>query len=452
MENQERIVFTKQMKGEYTILVPTMLPTHFGLIINVLNEHGYNAKLLENKGKNVVDSGLKYVHNDTCYPALLVIGQMLDAIESGDYDKNKIAFLITQTGGGCRASNYIHLLRKALKKSGYDYIPVISLNFNGMEKNPGFVLTLPMLHRMFYCVLYGDLFMLIGNQTRAYEIEKGATDKLIDKWAVKLANEMKGRGFLSYRRVKNNYRKILEDFNAIPIKKTDKVKVGIVGEIFVKFSPLGNNNLEEFLLAENAEIVMPGLLDFCMYCVYNGISDHNIYGKGGLGYYGNKIGYWLLTKKQAEMIECVKEYSEFRAATEFEHTRKMVEEYIGYGTKMGEGWLLTAEMVELIDQGINNIVCTQPFGCLPNHIVGKGKMKMIKERHPQANIVAVDYDPGATKINQENRVKLMLANAMKANAVKANVATRASVKAAVFNGKCTMPEENEQQEKLLEFK
>lgn len=414
MSNNERIIFTKEMKKEYKILVPTMLPTHFNLIINILNEHGFNAELLENKGKNVVNSGLKYVHNDTCYPALLVIGQMIDALESGKYDKHKIAFLITQTGGGCRASNYIHLLRKALKKSGYDYVPVVSLSFNGLEKNPGFKLNLSMLNRMFYSVLYGDLMMHIGNQIRPYEINKGDTDKLTKYWADKLTSEMKGRGILSYKKVLKNYKAIIDDFAKIPYKNEDKVKVGIVGEIYVKFSPLGNNELENFLLHENAEPVMPGLLDFCLYCVYNGIVDRDLYGANFFVYKGKRFAYNLLTKKQKDMFDIIKQHGRFRPATEFDHTRAMVESYIGYGVKMGEGWLLTAEMIELIGQGVNNIICTQPFGCLPNHIVGKGMMKLIKEENPQANIVAVDYDPGATQINQENRIKLMLANATKA--------------------------------------
>ncbi len=337
---------------------------------------------------------------------------MIDALESGKYDIHKVAFLITQTGGGCRASNYIHLLRKALQKSGYGFVPVVSLSFNGMESNPGFKLSLSMLDRMFYCVLYGDLMMQLGNQIRPYELEAGATNRLEKYWTKKLTDEMKGRGLLSYRKVLKNYHAMLEDYAKIPCMHEEKVKVGIVGEIYVKFSPLGNNNLEQFLLDENAETVMPGLLDFCLYCVYNGITDRKLYGTGFFKYHVNKIAYNLLTKKQNAIIDVIKEHGQFRAPTKFDHTRALVESYIGYGTKMGEGWLLTAEMIELIDQGVNNIICTQPFGCLPNHIVGKGMMKTIKERNPQANIVAVDYDPSATKINQENRIKLMLANAV----------------------------------------
>ena len=411
-QNDGRVLFTKEMKRDYTILVPTMLPIHFKLMINILREYGYKAELLENSGQNVVDSGLRNVHNDTCYPALLVIGQMIDALESGKYDLHKVALLITQTGGGCRASNYIHLLRKALMKSGYGYIPVVSLSANGMEKNPGFKLTPMMLDRVFYALNYGDLLMLLANQCRPYELEPGATDALVDKWANRLTGEMKGRGLLSYKRVRRNYDAIIRDFAALPREKTEKIRVGVVGEIYVKFSPLGNNNLEEFLLSEGAEVVVPGLLDFCLYCVYNQLNDHKLYGlMSAAKTFVLRMVYNMLVKKQRDVIDAVNAEGTFRPGGYFPHTVELVRGYISHGVKMGEGWLLTAEMLELIEQGSGNIVCTQPFGCLPNHIVGKGMMRVIKERNPQSNIVAVDYDPGATKINQENRIKLMLANA-----------------------------------------
>lgn len=409
--HEERVIFTKEMKDKYTILVPTMLPIHFKLMLNILREYGYNCELLENTGKSVVDSGLRNVHNDTCYPALLVIGQMIDALESGKYDINKVALLITQTGGGCRASNYIYLLRKALKKSGYGHIPVISLSV-GMEKNPGFKLTPMMLNRIFYALAYGDLLMLLGNQCRPYEMTAGATDALINDWANKLTAEMKGRGLLSYKQVRANYRQIIADFAAVPRYAQTKIRVGVVGEIYVKFSPLGNNNLEEFLLSEGAEVVIPGLLDFLLYCIYNQLMDSELYGvRVPLKKRILEEVYRILTRKQQDVIDAVKDEGTFRAGGYFPHTAEMVNGYISHGVKMGEGWLLTAEMLELIEQGVGNIVCTQPFGCLPNHIVGKGMMRVIKERNPTSNIVAVDYDPGATKINQENRIKLMLANA-----------------------------------------
>ncbi|MEM1486048.1 2-hydroxyglutaryl-CoA dehydratase [Oscillospiraceae bacterium PP1C4] len=411
-QSKDRVIFTKQMKKDYTILVPTMLPIHFKLIINILREYGYHCELLENTGKNVVDSGLRNVHNDTCYPALLVIGQIIDALESGKYDVNKLAVMITQTGGGCRASNYIHLLRKALKKSGYGHIPVVSLSIGGLEKNPGFRVTPWMLDRIFYAVFYGDLLMLLANQCRPYEVQAGATNALVEHWVSKLTGEMKGRGLLGYRQVLANYKQMLSDFSALPRSSEKKVRVGVVGEIYVKFSPLGNNNLEDFLLSENAEVVVPGLVDFCLYCIYNLLMDYKLYGlllPFQVHIY-EKI-YRALIRKQADMISAIKENGTFRPGGYFPHTAQLTRGYISHGVKMGEGWLLTAEMLELIEQGVGNIVCTQPFGCLPNHIVGKGMMRLIKERNPSSNIVAVDYDPGATRINQENRIKLMLANA-----------------------------------------
>lgn len=411
----EYVKFTKEMKREYTILVPTMLPIHFKLISNVLVSYGYKIDFLENVDGNIKESGLRYVHNDTCYPALLVIGQLINAIESGRYDKHKIALLITQTGGGCRASNYIYLLRKALKKAGYGYIPVISLNFNMLEKHPGFSLTVPMLYRMLYCAFYGDLMMLMSNQCRPYEKTKGATDEVIKKWMKILLEESSHASTMRYSHVKKNYRLIADDFAKIlGDTPRDKVKVGIVGEIYVKFSPLGNNNLENFLLKEGVEPVVPGFVDFCLYCVYNGLVDYDLYRIRPFKAFGSRFLYKFLLSKQRYIRRMMQEhYKNFMPMADFDETQRRVRGYIGMGTKMGEGWLLTAEMLELIHEGVTNIICTQPFGCLPNHIAGKGMMKPLKEKNPGVNIVAIDYDPGATAINQENRIKLMLSNAQR---------------------------------------
>ncbi len=404
-------IFTEEMKKTHTILMPQMLPMHQKLFERIFASFGYKVKLLYNSGRRVVEMGQKYVHNDTCYPALLVIGQLLDAVENGGYDPDKTALLITQTGGGCRASNYIHLLRKAVKKAGYN-IPVVSFNVAGMEKDSAFKITLPILHRLVYAVLYGDLLMLLRNQTKPYEVNKGESDALCDKWVKFLTDEMDGKR-INYQRVKENYRAIIADFAAIKREGERKIRVGIVGEIFVKYSPLGNNDLEEFLISEGAEVVCPGLADFCMYCVYNGIMDTKLYGVNKVKGLGSKYIMSFLLKKQRDIIDAVKEEGSFDPPTPFDHTLTLSEKYVGLGTKMGEGWLLTCEMLELCEQGVKNIVCTQPFGCLPNHIAGKGVMKPIKEDHPDVNIVAIDYDPGATRINQENRIKLMLSNAKK---------------------------------------
>ena len=409
---EDRVVFTREMKKDYTILIPTMLPMHFELISKILKSYGYKTEVLTNSGAKVKECGLKNVHNDACYPALLVIGQFIDALQSGNYDPNKTALLLTQTGGGCRASNYISLLRKALKRAGFGHVPVISLNFAGLEQNPGFQVPLSMIHRMLYAINYGDLIMLLQNQCRPYERRKGDSENLSKQWIEKLAKEMESEGrLISYKKVKNNYKAIISDFAAIPKVKVEKVKVGIVGEIFVKFSPLGNNNLENFLLSEGAETVMPGLLDFCLYCIYNGIMDAKLYGMGRFKSLFSRYMFHFLIRKQKDVIDLINEEGSFEPPTSFAHTCTLTEGYMGLGAKMGEGWLLTAEMLELIEQGTKNIICTQPFGCLPNHIVGKGMMKLIKEKNPDVNIVAIDYDPGTTAINQENRIKLMLANA-----------------------------------------
>lgn len=405
-------VFTEEMKKDYTILVPTMLPRHFKIMIGILRSYGYNATLLENMGQSVIDEGLKYVHNDTCYPAQLVIGQMIDALESGKYDKNKVALLITQTGGGCRASNYIHLLRKALIKAGYGYIPVISLNFSGLEKGSAFKLTVPMVHRLVYAVCYGDLIMNLVNQSKPYEVNKGDSESLADAWTARLTHEMTEENKVSRREAKKNYALIIEDFAKIPKSGTPKPKVGIVGEIFVKFSPLGNNNLEDFLISEGAEVVVPGLLDFCLYVMYNALVDRKLYGYNKNSILIYKLALKMCESFQMDLIKAIEKEGSFNAPLPFRFVPPMTDGIISMEVKMGEGWLLTAEMIELIHEGAKNIVCTQPFGCLPNHIAGKGMMKPIKERYPEANIVAIDYDSGATKINQENRIKLMLSTAV----------------------------------------
>ncbi len=412
MNEQKYIPFTEQMKKDYTILVPNMLPMHFTLISKVFRNYGFQTELLTATGQQIKETGLKYCHNDTCYPAILVIGQFIDALQSGKYDPHKVALIMFQTGGGCRASNYINLIRKAIEKAGFGYVPVISFSLSGLEKHPGFRLSLPIFHRLMYAVLYGDLLMLLQNQCRSYEIRRGESEELALAWTDRLAREM-DENRVSYRRVKENYRKILSDFAKIPRREQSLPKVGIVGEIFVKYSPLANNDLEAFLVKEGAEVNVPGLLDFCLYCVYNNLVDTELYGRSRAVYPAYAAAYKFLTGKQRDMIRIIEEHGEFEAPTPFAHTVTLVEGYIGRGTKMGEGWLLTAEMLELSEKGVKNIVCTQPFGCLPNHICGKGMMKPIKERNPDINIVAIDYDAGATAVNQENRLKLMLSNSQK---------------------------------------
>ncbi len=410
-QNDGMAVFTKEMRKTHTILIPNMLPMHFKLMIRIFKEYGYNCELLETTGHEIAACGLKYVHNDACYPALLVIGQFIDALKSGKYDTHKVALMLTQTGGGCRASNYIYLLRKALVKAGFGYVPVISLNFLGMKDNPGFQFTVPMLHRTMYALFYGDLLMMLKNQCRPYEYTKGDAERLANEWTARLVAEMMIPGGLSAKNVRATYKRILRDFDAIPRSREEKVKVGIVGEIFVKFSPLGNNDLEDFLVSEGAEPRLSGMVDFCLYYVYNGIVDRQLYGTNAFTATVYRFAYRFFIKKQKELIRIIAQNSTFTPPSPFSHALERVQDYIGLGAKMGEGWLLPAEMLELIDAGVGGIVCTQPFGCLPNHIMGKGMMKPLKEKNEKVTIVAIDYDPGATRINQENRIKLMLANA-----------------------------------------
>lgn len=404
----KRVEFTKDMR-DYTILCPDMLPVHFALLEKVFMNFGYNLKVLKNQGRSVVESGLRNVHNDTCYPALLVIGQLIDALESGEYDINKVALMITQTGGGCRASNYIHLLRKALIKSGYGHVPVISLNAGSMEKNSGFRLSIPMLRQSAAIIVYGDILMLLKNQVKPYEINHGDTDALVDKWVVELANQLEVRRGVQLAELKSNLREIVTSFNSVQRVHNDKTKVGIVGEIYVKYSSLGNNGLENFLISEGCEVMVPGLLGFLMYCMENGVIDYQLYGGSYFkSFFLRKVNEYL-GKLEELIIDSVKTYSNFIAPSPFVHMKELVKDIIGLGCKMGEGWFLPAEMVELIKSGYGNIVVTQPFGCLPNHIVGKGIVANIKAKYPEANIVPIDYDPGATRVNQENRIKLMLA-------------------------------------------
>ena len=407
-DNTGRLLFTKEMKKEYTILFPMMAKIHFNIIKNIFAKFGYKVELLETDGPEIAQVGLKYVHNDTCYPAILTIGQLIHAVQSGKYDVNKIALLLTQTGGGCRASNYIHLLRKALVKAGYENIPVISLNMSGMEKNPGFNITLPLLRRIAAAGLYGDLIMSLNNQVLPYEVNKGDCEALIDLWTKRLTIILsEGHGFKRAELAKY-LDKIAEDFSKIKVNKTPKIKVGVVGEIYVKYAALGKNNLERFLREQDCEINLPGILGFAMFKVDNRIEDYKLYGGSRAKYIVVKTLMNFLEDYENLVIESQERHG-FKPITRYKHTKELVKGVVGYGSKMGEGWLLTGEMLELVESGFENIVCTQPFGCLPNHINGKGMIRKIKQRYEQANIVAIDYDPGAPRVNQENRIKLMLA-------------------------------------------
>ena len=403
----KKAMFDKSRKEEYTILIPDMLPIHFKLIMAIYEQYGYHMELLQTSTQNVINEGLKNTHNDTCYPALLVIGQFMDALKSGKYDLDHTALLISQTGGGCRASNYIHLIRKALSTT-FPEVPVLSMNFSGLEKDASIDLGPSIALKLIYAVLYGDMLMLLYNQCKPYEIKKNSTDELLARWQHRLGKLFNTKKYLTPKPI---YKAMLNDFAALPKTKEKKPKVGIVGEIYVKYSPLANNHLNDFLLSEGCEPNVPGLLDFVLYCASDSINDSKIYNKKTSKSLLFSIGYDVLYKFQKQQIKVIEEHGVFQPPHDFEHLRKCADKYINQGVKMGEGWLITAEMAALAETGTKNIICAQPFGCLPNHIVAKGMSRVIKEAYPDANIVAIDYDPGATKVNQENRIKLMLANA-----------------------------------------
>jgi len=315
--------------------------------------------------------------------------------------------MITQTGGGCRASNYIFLLRKALKKAGFEFVPVISLSF-GMEKNSGFSLTIPLIRRFVGGLVYGDQLMLLSNQTKPYEVNKGESMALVQEWIEKISQMLiDGKGY-TLEELDETLMQITKSFTKIELKKEPKVKVGIVGEIYVKYSKMANNGLEDFLAEQDCEVCVPGLMGFASFKVDNRLEDIKMFGGSKLKFQVCQMLLNYLTKVEKLMIEAAVKYG-FVPPHEYAHTKELVKGVIGYGSKMGEGWLLTAEMLELAETGYENIICTQPFGCLPNHINGKGAIRKIKEVQPNANIVTIDYDPGAPKVNQENRIKLMLA-------------------------------------------
>lgn len=415
----EYTLFNSDMKKDYTILVPSMLPIHFRLLTPVFAKSGYKLEVLTNEGEQVREEGLAHVHNDTCYPALLVIGQMIDALKSGKYDMDHVACAITQTAGGCRASNYLSLLRKALAMEGWQHIPCLSANANGLEKGSSVEFTMPLILRILYGALYGDALMWLSNQVKPYELEKGATDRAVNQFIDELIPTFE-RG--SYKQSKRIYKKMLEMFKAIPQDRTqDKIRIGIVGEIYMKYSPLGNQHLEDYLIEEGFEPVLSGVMDFALYCVENSIIDYEYYHMHEKNHYIYNIVKDVIMRMQKTFRDTVKKDGIFIAPDDFSEVIENGKPFIDPGVKMGEGWLLTSEVVSLIKSGVTNVISAQPFGCLPNHIVAKGMVRKIKDEYPEANIVAIDYDPSASKVNQENRIRLMLANAKLSEEMKASV-------------------------------
>ena len=408
--NIEKVEFTKEMKKDYTILIPQMSPIHFDLLTPAFRHCGYNVEILPEMGKQAVDTGLKYVNNDACYPSLIVVGQIMTALTSGKYDLNKTAVIISQTGGGCRATNYIGFIRRALAKNGYGQIPVISLSVQGIEKNEGFKFTPALLVRALQGVIYGDLFMRVLYRVRPYEKVKGSANHLHEVWKKRCIKSLeKAR----YGEFKKNIRGIIRDFDRLPITDEKKPRVGIVGEILVKFLPDANNHLVELLEEEGAEAVMPDLLDFMFYSFYNSNFKAEYLGKSTKAAKLCNMAISALEAYRGFLRKELERSDRFTAPPHIEELAEYAKPIVSLGNQTGEGWFLTGEMVELIKQGAPNIVCTQPFACLPNHVVGKGVIKELRRKYPESNIVAIDYDPGASEVNQVNRIKLMLATAEK---------------------------------------
>ena len=408
-----KVSFTKEMRKNYTILCPQMSPIHFSIVEAGFKAAGYNLEVLPNDNKEAVDVGLKYVNNDACYPSLMVVGQVMQALLSGKYDVNRVAVIMSQTGGGCRASNYIAFIRRALKKAGLEQVPVISINLSGLESNPGFKITPDLARRLAYGAVFGDILMKCLYRMRPYEVKKGSADRLHRKWEKYCINFVSGKR-LSHTKFKQICRTMIRDFDQLPIHEDlKKPRVGIVGEILVKFLPAANNYLAELLEREGAEAVCPDLIDFMNYCFYNQNFKHAKLGfakkSALLGNAGIAAIEWLRDAATKEFAKS----KHFTPPAKIQDLAKMAEPIVSTGNQTGEGWFLTGEMMELIHGGVNNIVCVQPFGCLPNHVVGKGVIKAIRHQQPEANIVAIDYDPGASEVNQLNRIKLMLSTAVK---------------------------------------
>ena len=407
-----RVEFTPEMRKNYTILCPQMSPIHFDLLGPALSSCGYNFEVLDNDNKSSVDMGLKYVNNDACYPSLMVVGQIMNAVLSGKYDLSKTAIIITQTGGGCRASNYIGFIRRALSKAGLSYIPVISLSAQGLEVNSGFKYDLKMLKKAMMAIVYGDVFMNVVYRTRPYEKVPGSVNALHEKWKKVLIKQLT-QPKVSMREYNKNVRAIIKDFDNIELLDIKKPRVGVVGEILVKFLPSANNYIVDLLESEGAEAVVPDLMGFLLYCAENANFKRDYLGASKKSAFLNNSVIKILEWFRKSSTKALKESKRFTAPSSIQETAALAKDLVSLGNQTGEGWLLTGEMIELIHNGAGNIVCCQPFACLPNHIVGKGVIKELRAAFPESNIIAVDYDPGASEVNQLNRIKLMLATANK---------------------------------------
>ena len=400
-------IFTKDMRKDYTILIPQMAPIHFELLESAVKSCGYNVKLLRDCTQKTVETGLKYVNNDACYPSILTTGQMIEALESGEYDLNKTALIMSQTGGGCRATNYIGFIRKALKDAGFGNIPVISFNIVGMEKMPGFKLTVPLIEKLLRTVVYGDLLQKMLTKNRAYEKNKGETEALFNKWmdkCKKLLDKSSNKEF------KQSIYDIVNDFEKIELDTSkEKPRVGIVGEVLIKYHPFGNNYVADLLEKEGAEVILPDFMGFVKFMATHKITFNKLLNTNKTSSKIMKVAINLIDILEKDLkIALANSKKGYLPPCDIWHLESKVKDVLSIGNQTGEGWFLTAEMIEYIEHGIPNIVCVQPFACLPNHVVGKGVIKTIRSMYPDANISPVDYDPGASETNQANRIKLLM--------------------------------------------
>jgi predicted nucleotide-binding protein (sugar kinase/HSP70/actin superfamily) len=418
-----KIPFTKQMRKEYTILIPQMIPIHFELIEAAVQSLGYNVRLLRDCTEHTVETGLRYVNNDACYPSILTTGQMIEALQSGEFDVNKTALIMSQTGGGCRATNYIGFIRKALKDAGYSQVPVISFNVVGMEKNPGFKITPSMVEKLLKCVIYGDLLQKMLYKNRAYEVNKGESQALYEKW-LNICKQLVRKSSLS--EFKESIYAMVSDFEKIKLDTTiEKPRVGIVGEVLIKYHPFGNNFIVDVLEKEGAEVVAPDFMGFIKFIATHKITFNTLLNtdKAKAKIFKAAINLIDLFEKDTRTALAHSKKGYLPPCNIWELEDK-VKDILSIGNQTGEGWFLTAEMIEYIEHDIPNIVCVQPFACLPNHVVGKGVIKSIREKYPYANISPVDYDPGASETNQTNRIKL-LTTVAKDNLKRKNKAKKA---------------------------
>lgn len=404
----KRVTFTKEMRKTHTILAPEMSPIHFQFLQEAFRLSGYNLVVLPSIDNKATDVGLKYVNNDACYPAIIAIGQLMEALLSGEYDLDNTSVLISQTGGGCRATNYIGFLKKALKDAGFERVPVISLNASGMEKNPGFKLTLGLLNKAMMALTYGDLFMNVLYKVRPYEKVKGSANKLYEKWVKVCINSLKSS---NRREFTKNIKNIVKEFDEFEITDEIKPKVGLVGEILVKFHPTANNSVVDLVEAEGGEAVMPGLTDFILYCAYNQDFKYKYLSGSKLAQIAGGAAIKAIEFFRHSYVKALNESNRFHGPQPIKELAEGAASVLSLGNQTGEGWFLTGEMIELINSGVKNIICMQPFACLPNHVTGKGMMKELKRVYPGTNIVAIDYDPGASEVNQLNRIKLMISTA-----------------------------------------